>query len=126
MSVPTSLALTTIADGASIIASDHRTNYSAIQTAVNALIAFFGSASTGSLLRYGGTDWSATTNVILNDANATLNLGGVTGSSPNNAILMANLTGSVATPTGGGVLFVDAGALKYRGSGGTVTTLATA
>lgn len=36
--VPSSLALTTIANDAEIIASDHRNNYSAIQTAVNALI----------------------------------------------------------------------------------------
>jgi hypothetical protein len=31
-----------------------------------------------------------------------------------------------ANPTGGGVLYVEAGALKYRGSSGTVTTLALA
>jgi hypothetical protein len=31
-----------------------------------------------------------------------------------------------ATPTGGGVLYVEAGALKYKGSSGTVTTLAAA
>jgi hypothetical protein len=29
-------------------------------------------------------------------------------------------------PTGGGVLYVEAGALKYRGSSGTVTTIANA
>lgn len=37
--LPGSLALTNIPDGASIIAADHRNNYTAIQTAVNALIA---------------------------------------------------------------------------------------
>jgi len=31
-----------------------------------------------------------------------------------------------SNPTGGGVLYVDAGALKYRGSSGTVTTLGVA
>lgn len=31
-----------------------------------------------------------------------------------------------ANPTGGGVLYVDSGALKYRGSSGTVTTVAAA
>lgn len=31
-----------------------------------------------------------------------------------------------ATPTGGGVLYVQAGALKYKGSSGTVTTLGAA
>ena len=29
-------------------------------------------------------------------------------------------------PTGGGILYVEAGALKYRGSSGTVTTIGTA
>jgi hypothetical protein len=31
-----------------------------------------------------------------------------------------------ATPTGGGVLYVEAGVLKYKGSSGTVTTLGAA
>jgi hypothetical protein len=31
-----------------------------------------------------------------------------------------------SNPTGGGVLYVQAGALKYRGSSGTVTTIANA
>lgn len=31
-----------------------------------------------------------------------------------------------SNPTGGGVLYTEAGALKYRGSGGTVTTIAAA
>jgi hypothetical protein len=35
-------------------------------------------------------------------------------------------TNPSSSPTGGGVLYVDAGALKYRGSGGTVTTIANA
>ena len=31
-----------------------------------------------------------------------------------------------SNPTGGGVLYVESGALKYRGSSGTVTTIANA
>jgi hypothetical protein len=31
-----------------------------------------------------------------------------------------------ATPTGGGVLYVEGGALKYKGSSGTVTVVAAA
>ena len=38
-----------------------------------------------------------------------------------NAVTVPN-----ANPTGGGVLYVEAGALKYRGSSGTVTTIANA
>ena len=36
------------------------------------------------------------------------------------------VTAPSANPTGGGVLYVEAGALKYRGSSGTVTTIANA
>jgi hypothetical protein len=39
---------------------------------------------------------------------------------------LANATVPTANPTGGGVLYVEAGALKYRGSSGTVTTIAAA
>jgi hypothetical protein len=40
-------------------------------------------------------------------------------------LFMANIS-QPSTPTGGGVLFVNAGALKYIGSSGTVTTLGAA
>lgn len=39
---------------------------------------------------------------------------------------LANGTAPTADPTGGGVLYVESGALKYRGSSGTVTTIANA
>lgn len=39
---------------------------------------------------------------------------------------LANATAPTADPTGGGVLYVESGALKYRGSSGTVTTLGNA
>ena len=41
-------------------------------------------------------------------------------------IHMANSTVPTANPSGGGVLYVESGALKYRGSSGTITTLAAA
>ena len=42
-------------------------------------------------------------------------------------VAIANATSIPSTnPTGGGVLFVQGGALKYRGSSGTVTTIAAA
>lgn len=40
MSLPSSIALTTIADDSDIDAAPHRNNYAAIQTAVNGLIAW--------------------------------------------------------------------------------------
>lgn len=42
-------------------------------------------------------------------------------------VAIANATQPpTTTPTGGGVLYVEAGALKYKGSGGTVTTIGAA
>lgn len=41
-------------------------------------------------------------------------------------IHIANGTAPSANPSGGGVLYVESGALKYRGSSGTVTTIAVA
>ena len=41
-------------------------------------------------------------------------------------IAIANSTSTPATPASGGVLYVEAGALKYRGSSGTITTLGAA
>jgi hypothetical protein len=39
---------------------------------------------------------------------------------------IANTGSAPSTPASGGVLYVEGGALKYRGSGGTVTTIAAA
>lgn len=39
------------------------------------------------------------------------------------ALFLANQASQPATPSGGGVLFVESGALKFKGSSGTVTTL---
>jgi len=42
------------------------------------------------------------------------------------ALHLANAVIPTANPVGGGVLYVEAGALKYRGSGGTITTVGVA
>lgn len=39
---------------------------------------------------------------------------------------LANVAGAPSTPSGGGEIYVEAGALKYKGSSGTVTTLGAA
>lgn len=55
---------------------------------------------------------------IVNDANS----GGMVG-----GIYVANVgTAPTGAPTAGGVIYVEAGALKYRGSSGTITVLAPA
>lgn len=52
---------------------------------------------------------------------------GVSGSAGNGTIMLANAaTVPAGNPTGGGFLYADAGALKWRGSSGTITTIAPA
>lgn len=83
----------------------------------------------------------AVTDAKINDLASTKLTGGVKGAANNNALLaaatdVASGQGVVAvkdatsapagTPSGGGVLYSDAGALKWKGSGGTVTTVAPA
>jgi hypothetical protein len=57
-----------------------------------------------------------------------IGIGGTSyGSGTGSVVFIANATAAPSTnPTGGGVLYVEAGALKYRGSSGTVTTIANA
>lgn len=64
--------------------------------------------------------------LVLSGAN--LGLGGMTSfGTGTNVVGIANATAVPSTnPTGGGVLYVEAGALKYRGSSGTVSTLGAA
>jgi hypothetical protein len=58
-------------------------------------------------------------------ATQNLLLGGTTDPGGSKVLYIAN--GTVpGTPTGGGVIYVEAGALKYKGSNGTITTLAAA
>jgi hypothetical protein len=61
------------------------------------------------------------------DASSNL-LVGMTSAATSSAktIHLANATAPTANPSGGGVLYVESGALKYRGSSGTVTTIAAA
>lgn len=56
--LPSSLALTNIADGANIVADDHRNNYSAIQTEANALLTLLGGGAAGQILAGVGTTLS--------------------------------------------------------------------
>lgn len=61
------------------------------------------------------------------DPNGNVLLGAMApATSATNSVHIANGVAPTANPTGGGVLFADAGALKWRGSGGTVTTIAAA
>ena len=56
-----------------------------------------------------------------------LGINGTSFGSGSRVVFLANATAvPSANPTDGGILYVDAGALKYRGSSGTVTTIANA
>lgn len=52
--IPNSLALTSIADGALMVASDERNNFTAVQTALNSLIATLAAGTSGQVLQSGG------------------------------------------------------------------------
>lgn len=70
----------------------------------------FGSTSEYELIKVTASD-----NVALFAARATILAGG--------GIALRNTTSAPATSLGGGVLYVEAGVLKYKGSSGTVSTL---
>jgi hypothetical protein len=61
------------------------------------------------------------------DASGNVGISGTSFGSGTLVMFIANATAVPSTnPTGGGVLYVEGGALKYRGSSGTVTTIANA
>jgi len=61
------------------------------------------------------------------DSNGNFGFGGTSFGGGAVVAFLANATTVPTTnPTGGGILYVDGGALKYRGSSGTVTTIAPA
>ena len=62
---------------------------------------------------------------VLNNGNLGINLNSFGSGAGVIAIGNASAVPS-ANPTGGGILYVDSGALKYRGTSGTVTTVASA
>ena len=62
------------------------------------------------------------------DLNGNLLLGttGGAGTAAAKVLAMANATAPTSSPTGIGQLYVEGGALKFRGSSGTITTIAPA
>jgi len=70
---------------------------------------------------------STSTNRIILDAAGNVGMGVSTfGTSAAKVLGLANATAPTTSPAGMGQLYVEAGALKYRGSSGTVTTIANA
>ena len=70
---------------------------------------------------------NGTTTAVTIDTSQNVGIGGTSFGSGAVVIFIANATTVPTTsPSGGGLLYVQAGALKYRGSSGTVTTLGVA
>jgi hypothetical protein len=75
----------------------------------------------------GGTTGVTTLFQMRKDGALAIGAAGDWGSGTGAVIFVANTTlAPAANPVGGGVLYVEAGVLKYRGSGGTITTIANA
>jgi hypothetical protein len=85
-----------------------------------------GTSSTTQVLYNSGGLMVGSANLVFSGTN--LGLGGVTsfGTSASKVFGMANATAPTTSPTGIGQLYVESGALKFRGSSGTVTTIAPA
>jgi hypothetical protein len=89
----------------------------------------FGVGASGILRMTDGSSSDTGTKMLTALSGVGLGIGGDPqgGAQGNGPIFIANATTIPASnPTGGGFLFVQAGALKYRGSSGTVTTIAAA
>jgi hypothetical protein len=101
-----------------IYISTHNGSYTA--AAAKAEIRLKATSAVGELLlRTAGTDR------LLINTSGNFGVNGMTfGTSAVGVIGIANGTAPGSSPAGGGQLYVEAGALKYRGSSGTVTTIA--
>ena len=80
-----------------------------------------------------GTVSSHDLNLVTNNSNrvtvsntGNIGINGTSFASGVKVMFIADGTAPSGTPTGGGVLYVESGALKYKGSSGTVTTIAVA
>jgi len=93
-----------------------------------------GTTLTSALVQTGNTNGNlvlqtnGTTTAVTIDTSQNVGIGSTISAGGGAVVLfIANATTAPTTnPSGGGILYVQAGALKYRGSSGTVTTLANA
>jgi hypothetical protein len=98
---------------------------------VQALVSPTGGASFSGLSVTGGNIGNGTTtNMVLStggNRSVTLASGSPSLGGGGNVVFIGNAsTVPTSNPTGGGILYVESGALKFRGSSGTVTTIANA
>lgn len=78
-------------------------------------------------VRLGNGNAGSVTDLVTVNSSGNVGIGGTSFASGTLVMFIANRTAAPSgTPSGGGVLYVESGALKYKGSSGTVTTLANA
>lgn len=84
-----------------------------------------GGATNNTLVSYSNSNIGTLGDFILSGKN--IGIFGESFASGDGVIFIANATSAPSgSPSGGGILYVDSGALKYKGSSGTVTTIAVA
>jgi hypothetical protein len=93
--------------------------YLSAKKAAGTVTRIMGLANTN-VLYIGGIDSAQASTLFVNGGSTQMSL-----DSANN-LTIANTSAAPSTPTGGGVLYVESGALKFRGSSGTITTIAAA
>jgi len=91
-------------------------------------IVFQGRRSDGSVLQNNRVFKFANydTSLLYIEANGNFGFNGGSYGSGKKVLFIANGTAPSSNPSDGGILYVEGGALKYRGSSGTVTTIANA
>ncbi len=112
--------------GLDLATADSYSNLRVIQNTTNAtdkhIYIGFQSGATSSILMY-----SNNALVLKVETGGNLGLNGASYGGGVGVIFIANrATVPTSNPTGGGILYCESGALKYRGSGGTTTTVANA
>jgi hypothetical protein len=108
-------------------------NSSSIKAAIGleslstAIMTFQSSGSSTSGFKWYSSDSGAATQRMYLDAYGSLGINGSSFGTGSGVVFLGNASVVPSTnPTAGGVLYTEAGALKYRGSSGTVTTIAPA
>lgn len=117
-SLPANVSLANIADGAAIVASDHRNNYSALQTYINALNAILAGGSAGQVLGSSGGTTVGWTNGTTNYRKATAKT--VASSIAATDLLNSEITIAAAAMGATGVLRLTAWGDWLNSSGGSV------
>jgi hypothetical protein len=107
-------------------ATSQSSNLQEWQNTAGTAVAYINNAGNMKLANISGTD-TLTAVTFTTARNIQLGGGAASSGGGTGVIGISNAGGTpTSNPTGGGILYVEAGALKYRGSSGTITTLGNA